>query len=483
MPCSVWTKRSRCLRARLELSHIMKGSSPSNLAPPLNKVFDLMLDAVCVVDASGHFVFVSAACERIFGYQPDEMIGQPMINFVFPADRARTLQAADKIVQGLPSTLFENRYVRKDGEVVDIMWSAQWSQADQVRVAIARDVTERKQADSMQAALYTISEAAHAAEDLPALFQKIHQIINNLLPAENFLVALYDEHKDALSFPYYVDEETHQNSTLKTNSSLISAEIIRTGNILHLSPATPSFPAGYVRTDGAHDTFNLIGMPLHANKGVIGALILKSYKPEICYTQRDIDLLQFVSAQIAMVIERKQMELWLQHIARHDPLTDLPNRALFNDRLQTALLMAKRNQARFALLYIDLDKFKQVNDTLGHAAGDLLLQEAAQRLRRCVRESDTVGRVGGDEFLVLLNNTALAGALQVAENIRLALGRTFEVGGHPLSMLPSIGVALYPEHGDGYKQLIHCADEAMYRAKKQGGNQTKLGSDARTPEE
>ena len=426
-------------------------------------------------------MFVSAACERIFGYQPDEMVGQPMINFVFPADRARTLQAAEKIIHGSPSTLFENRYVRKDGEVVDIMWSAQWSEADQVRVAIARDITERKQADSMQAALYAISEAAHVAEDLPALFQKIHQIIGNLLPAANFLVALYDPHNDALSFPYYVDENTHQSGVPRSNSTLISAEIIRTGEILHLSPSTQTFPAGYVRSDDAHSALNLIGVPLHTNKGVIGALILKSYKPEICYTQRDIDLLQFVSAQIAMVIERKQIELWLQHIARHDPLTDLPNRALFNDRLQTALLMAKRNQTRFALLYIDLDKFKHVNDTLGHAIGDLLLQEVAQRLQRSVRESDTVGRVGGDEFLVLLNNTAVAEhAMRVAENIRVALSRIFEVSGHPVSMLPSIGVALYPEHGDDYKQLIHSADEAMYRAKKQGGNQIKLGPDVRT---
>lgn len=454
----------------------MNDSLKSNHAPPLNKVIDLLLDAVCIVDARGHFVFVSAACEHIFGYQPDEMIGQPMIDFVFPADRARTLQAAEKIVKGSPHALFENRYVRKDGEVVDIMWSARWSEADQVRVAVARDVTERKHADSMQAALYAISEAAHAAEDLPALFQKIHQIIGNLLPAANFFVALYDEGKDALTFPYYVDEYTHGGSAPKLNSTLVSAEIIRTGEILHLSSDTQKFPAGYVRSDGSNEALNLIGVPLRAKQGVMGALILKSYKREICYTQRDIDLLQFVSAQIATAIERKQMEMWLRHIARHDPLTDLPNRELFNDQLQTALLLAKRSQIGLAVLYIDLDKFKEVNDTLGHPIGDLLLQEVAHRLRHCVRESDTVGRVGGDEFLVLLNNTALPEpALLVAENIRVALSRTFEVAGHQLRVLPSIGVALYPEHGDDYKQLIRRADEAMYTAKKKGGNQIQLG--------
>src|SRR5512141_501035 len=160
---------------------------------PLSNVMDLLLDAICVVDTRGCFVFVSAACERIFGYTPEEMIGRPMIDFVLPEDRPRTLQQADDIVAGRPQPHFENRYVRKDGKVVHIMWSARWSEADQVRVAVARDVTERKRADSMQAALYAISEAAHWGEDLVTLFQQIHQILGGLLPAVNFFVALYDE--------------------------------------------------------------------------------------------------------------------------------------------------------------------------------------------------------------------------------------------------------------------------------------------------
>ncbi|PKO63759.1 MAG: diguanylate cyclase, partial [Betaproteobacteria bacterium HGW-Betaproteobacteria-17] len=154
---------------------------------------DLLLDAICVVDARGCFVFVSAAGERIFGYAPAEMIGRPMTDFVFHADRARTLQAVDEMMKGQPQPYFENRYVRKDGQIVHIMWSARWSAADQVRVAVARDVTERKHADAMQAALYAISEAAHAAEDLVALFEQVHQIIGGLMPADNFFIALYDQ--------------------------------------------------------------------------------------------------------------------------------------------------------------------------------------------------------------------------------------------------------------------------------------------------
>ena len=138
---------------------------------------DLLLDAVCVVDRRGFFVFVSAACERIFGYTQQELVGQPMIDFVFAPDRERTQRAADEIMQGEPKLNFENRYVRKDGQVVHILWTACWSEDYQMRIAVARDITERKQAESRQSALFAISEAAHAAEDLLELFKRVHQLV------------------------------------------------------------------------------------------------------------------------------------------------------------------------------------------------------------------------------------------------------------------------------------------------------------------
>jgi PAS domain S-box-containing protein len=123
-------------------------------------VMALLLDAICVVDTRGCFVSVTGACERIFGYTPEEMIGRPMLELVFHEDRARTLGAVDKVMGGQLQRHFENRYVRKDGKIVNLMWSARWSEADQVRVAVARDVTERHHDDSMRAARLTNPEAA-----------------------------------------------------------------------------------------------------------------------------------------------------------------------------------------------------------------------------------------------------------------------------------------------------------------------------------
>ena len=140
------------------------------VAAPVANFADLLLDAVCMVDIGGRFVFVSAACERIFGYTQQQMIGKLMIDLVAPADRARTVAAAQNIMNGASHINFENRYLRKDGSIAHIMWSARWSEPDQLRVAVARDVTALKQAQAMQAVLYAISEAAHASDDLADLF-------------------------------------------------------------------------------------------------------------------------------------------------------------------------------------------------------------------------------------------------------------------------------------------------------------------------
>lgn len=171
------------------------------------------------------------------------------------------------------------------------------------------------------------------------------------------------------------------------------------------------------------------------------------------------------------ISERRASQARIAYMAEHDMLTDLPNRALVTDRLRQAIIAARRNRHRVGLLYIDLDRFKPVNDAFGHAAGDHLLRQAAARMRTCVRESDTVGRFGGDEFVVLLPFIESVGdAERVAEKIRHALGETFELGGPRVDVSSSIGIAVYPEHGGDDVALLLHADSAMYQAKREGRN-------------
>lgn len=437
----------------------------SHVSP--HNFMDLLLDAVCVVDREGHFLFVSAASEQIFGYKPEEMIGRAVIDFVHPGDRERTLQAVNEILEGDLKPYFENRYVRKDGKIARIMWSARWSESQQIRVAVARDVTERKRAESMQTAIYAISEAANAPGDVDALFQRIHEVVDDLLLATNFIVALYDAENDEISFPYQAHPYSEASIPQTLKSHTLTAQVIRAGQPLLLTPETAASVLSQLDAVVSPDVLNWLGVPLESASGISGALVVLSSADGVHFTERDRNLLQFVAVQVVAALERKRMHSRLEHMALHDQLTDLPNRTLFLDRLQTALTKARREQTRLAVLFLDLDKFKQVNDTHGHTVGDYLLQDVARRLTRCARESDTVGRIGGDEFIMLVDSIKrFEDAAIVTGKISVTLSEPYKLAKVTLQITPSIGVAVYPENGEDAHELIRYADNAMYQIKK-----------------
>jgi diguanylate cyclase (GGDEF)-like protein/PAS domain S-box-containing protein len=172
--------------------------------------------------------------------------------------------------------------------------------------------------------------------------------------------------------------------------------------------------------------------------------------------------------------------LQMAYIAQHDFLTGLPNRMLLEDRIGQAINAAPRHAGGLAVMYLDLDAFKPINDELGHPVGDLLLQEVAARLVDCVRASDTVSRQGGDEFVVLLSETNLAEAARVATRMLRAIEDIRVIGGHEIHTTGSLGIALYPKHGGDGDTLIKHADIAMYQAKGNGRSRYLVFDDAMT---
>ena len=180
------------------------------------------------------------------------------------------------------------------------------------------------------------------------------------------------------------------------------------------------------------------------------------------------------------ITERKLAEQKIAHLAHYDYLTDLPNRALFLDVLNHSIALAKRNQHQAAVMFLDLDGFKKINDTLGHDAGDLLLKGVSLRIRETIRESDTVSRVGGDEFLLVLDNVESDEyAARLANKIIAALAEPFSINGQLCHVGGSIGVSIYPDDADNPEILIKQADEAMYLAKKSRKNTSKFYRDVK----
>ncbi len=418
--------------------------SKSNHALP--DFVDLLLDAVLLVDVQGRVVHITAASERIFGYAPAEMIGRSMLDFLYAEDREKTLAESKLVMAGHPRIGFENRYVRKDGGLVHLMWSARWSEADQLRIGVARDVTQRKLAEVRQSATYAISEAAQNAADLSALAKDIYRIVAELVPLTGFAVAVLDTGTGRLDFPYQTGDWDVLHDPA---ASRCCADVLALGKPMQLAPE-----------QAAADTRCRIALPLVSGEKSVGVLMLSV---SATYADVDGEFLHFISAQIATAIERKQLHAELIRAARYDELTGLPNRRLLYDRIRSALARSRRKQSRLALLYVDIDDFKLVNDSFGHAAGDVVLQEVAARLQGCLREADTVARLGGDEFVVLLEEIRDdSGAASIIEKIKAALARPMVINSKAFGLEASVGISFYPGDGADADALLMHADRHMY---------------------
>ncbi len=252
--------------------------------------------------------------------------------------------------------------------------------------------------------------------------------------------------------------------------------MLRTGVPLLATPADLELllAAGEVEAVGA-PSLDWLGVPLKRGDKTFGVLAVQSYAESTRYTERERDILTFVSSQLASAIDRKRAEEQVRALAYHDALTGLPNRLLFNDRLALAVAQARRKGERLAVLFLDLDGFKAVNDSLGHNLGDLLLRGTADRIQASLRAVDSVARLGGDEFILLLPGIRrVEEAARVAEKVLESIRAPLAVEGHELFVTASMGISVYPEDGEDVETLVKNADTAMYRAKEQGRDRYQL---------
>ncbi|MCV2369374.1 diguanylate cyclase domain-containing protein [Roseateles oligotrophus] len=441
-------------------------------------ILQSVTDGIHVIDLKGTVLIENRASSLMLGWCGDCLVGKSGHAAIhhhhadgteFPAHECPIYATLN---DGIAREVDDDVFWRQDGSSFPVQYrTAALCNPDGVRYGVTvvfRDITERKRAGLMQQTLHGIANCAHDCESPAALYPQVHRMISALLSNDHFCIALFDEVNELLSFPYWVDARSSALAPVPLAQGGRVAEVIQQDRAILLNGVQM---AGHV----PHDW---LGVPLRASKRVIGALVVKSEDPARPYTEADRDLLQFVSTQLATSIERTQKESQLRRMAQFDALTDLPNRSLFDDRLLAALQQAHRRSEHLALMFIDLDKFKPVNDKFGHATGDALLKMVADRLKTLLRTSDTVGRIGGDEFVAVLH--PLAGAKDaglVAEKIRQTLSEPFSLtGGLYLEISASIGVAIYTgaaaggPNAIGPAELARIADAAMYRAKRSGGN-------------
>ncbi len=421
-------------------------------------------------------VFANESIARILGLESaQDLIGRDVLDFLPHEELKSAAEALVEMKRGEPVPPREYFLRRADGtQALVEVFGRRVTFGDRPAVqSVIRDITERRRSERSQAAIYRIADASARASNLSDLLESVHSAVGELMDARNFIIALMDPSGENFTFPYYRDEADGPVESVPIKATFCS-RVLEDGRPLLVDRAQIEA----LRAQGAPgfgpSSVSWIGVPLKLRESSFGVLIVQSYREEIRYTEADRDLLNYVSHHIAEAIDRQRKEDQIEHMAFHDGLTGLPNRLLFEDRLKNALAQAERRRASLCILFVDLDRFKVINDSLGHPTGDEVLKVVGKRLAEGLRDGDSLARRGGDEFLVLLPDTPPDGAASVAQKLIDRVRAPMHCGGHDLTISASCGIAVYPENGPDTEGLLKAADIAMYRAKEGGGDAYRL---------
>jgi len=387
-------------------------------------------------------------------------------------------------------------------------------QLAETNVELRREVAERERGERLQAALYQIAALTNSEDTSERFYRHVHAIVGELINADNFYIALASEDGTTVSFPYAEDQHERDWSTRSFRRGL-TEYVLRTGKpqLVDVAGVQALLEAGEIDAEMMRKpTLMWLGAPLLGVDGPVGVVAVQTYDADVDFDEHDAELLTFVSYQLANSIQRRkaaealkranalleqrveertgelreqitvreQIEAQLQHQVMHDALTGLPNRVYLRDRLERAIARMRRDPSQgIGLLYIDVDRFKVVNDSLGHLAGDEVLKEVALRLAACVREPDVVARLAGDEFAILLEHAQLPEtAAKVAQRVLRSMQPAMSVGDRELQVSVSIGIAIIDGDYESSDRILHDADLALYRAKTAGRNRFVLFDDA-----
>lgn len=419
----------------------------------LRAITDTAGDAIMIMDSQGAISYWNPAAEQMLGYNSAEVLGKNLHGLLVPqryhAEYKAALQEFFHTGRGNAVGAVRSLFaIRKDGQEIAVSHSLSAFQqnGEWHSVGIIRDITESlRQQEALQA----------SEENIRLLLNSTAEAICGIDLAGNSTFA-NQSFLNLLGYPdltHVIGKNVHQLTH-------------------HSYPDGTPFPVAECRLHHAIDK----GLQVHLDDETLWRSDGTSFPAEI-WTHPQITNNSLVGAVMTFIdiTERKTMEAELQRMAHYDVLTGLPNRILFSDRVQQALAEAKRDRTCLAIMFIDLDKFKPVNDTYGHAVGDLLLKDVANRIKAVIRASDTVARIGGDEFVALLKHVKDGqDALVVAEKIRTSLNIPFLINNLSLGISSSIGIAVFPEHGSDEVELCKNADTAMYQAKENGRDAARL---------
>ena len=421
--------------------------------------------AIYMLDAEGRVISWNAGAERVKGYREDEILGYHFSRF-YPLGQIERGKPQVELEEAAAKGRFEDEgwRVRKDGSLfwANVIITPVRDKTGQLVgfAKVTRDLTERRltmqRLESSEARLQAFmnhSPSPMFIKDLSGHYQYVNETFTRAFGLQRHEVIA---RTDAEIFPADVAAQFAANDA----KALAARTGIEFEEVAHYR-------------DGRVHTSIVNKFPMFDSNGEVIGLggvvtdITERKELEEALRQNNNQLRAAIRTEIAL----RQRQEHLQRIATQDPLTGVTNRAPFHRRAEHAIAASRRSGQLVALLFIDLDRFKDVNDSYGHAAGDEVLRQVAARLSGCLREVDTIARQGGDEFLVLLDGIEKAEQVtQVTARMQEELARPMKVEGREIAITSSIGIALYPQDGKEVSTLVRMADLAMYRSKQLGRN-------------
>ncbi len=435
-----------------------------------------------------------------------EKIGTPLASLSAYVQLAEIYEEAGELKQALAirKRLYELQR-RVSGERALMRMSAMRTEHElersraEAEIFRLTNVELREKTDQLEAVnnrMELISEIAReitASLDLDELTELLYERVNGLMDASVFGIALYDESEKTLDYALFIEESQHITPFVRSieNTDSFGAWAVRNRKEIVIGDAGREYKAFVKRREPLtrKNSKSLVFLPLTIENRVVGVLTVQSQQKRV-YSEEQVELLRALGAYIAIALDNSRTHATIQHLneailsekaeleraydriahmANHDNLTQLPNRRLLNELLNEHIPLARRQRRKFGLLYLDLDDFKPVNDTFGHAIGDTVLVRVAERLRSTVRSSDTVARIGGDEFVLLVRDIDDRGGLEtIAQKVLDSLAVPIAVGEQICTLGASVGASIFPRDGETCDALLNAADRAMYQVKQHG---------------
>jgi diguanylate cyclase (GGDEF)-like protein/PAS domain S-box-containing protein len=457
----------------------------------LRRVLASLRDVLVLTDERMLITYVSPSIEPVLGHRPADLIGRSILDVLHPDERPiAEAHLANRFADHTGRTL-THRTLHGDGSVryfesmIDVI-----EEAGDFRGAVfnTRDVTERvserarleREVGFSRSLVGLTNELLSARLDERFQQHALERAIALVPDAQGGSMLLYDPSDDRFVYAAAVGYDLDALRSVRLSATELARSVPPQVERIVVGAGAHGVDASrlhVLRDAGRLDTICMtLSVPIVLGGEVRGYLNLDNFEDPDAFDGDARSVADAISSQVAVALQRLTLERDLQReraryeiLATHDALTGLPNRRLFQDRLERALAYARREGQAVAVLYLDLDGFKAVNDEKGHDVGDALLQAVAQRLDATVRREDTVARLGGDEFgVVLMSVRQPEDALDVGRKLRAALQEPLDVNGTPVPLGASVGVAVYPSDGVTADALMRAADGAMYAVKAGG---------------